>query len=207
MGLFHDSTEARACVHDLEKAGWSSDQVSLIAHRGTDGGGGSDDQLHSGTAKGAAIGGVAGAILGAVALAIPGIGPVLAIGPIAAALAGAGVGAATGGMLGALNDMGVPEREAAYWTEGVKRGGTLVVVRAEPETAGNAQDILDRHGALDIDERAQHEGWALDDPHTETANFGDEGGSSQWGRTVLTADKSRLRARMYERVHPDHRKQ
>ena len=97
-------------------------------------------------------------------LAIPGIGPIIAAGPIAAALAGAGIGAATGGLIGGLTDLGIPDEEAHTYAEGVRRGGTLVTATAHTEMqAARAVDILHRHGAVDIEERAaswRQDGWS-----------------------------------------------
>ena len=145
-GLFRDPNEAQVAVHDLEQAGFARSDISVVTQAASATGEGADEHT-SGTMKGAAIGGVAGALLGVAALAIPGIGPVLAIGPIAAALTGAGVGAATGGIFAVLSELGVPEHEAEYWEEGVRGGGTLLIVHATEETWEDARSILDRHGA------------------------------------------------------------
>jgi hypothetical protein len=122
-----------------------------------------------GAGIGAVVGGLAGILVGLGALAIPGIGPVLAAGPLAAAfagLAGAGAGAVaggvTGGLIGVLADMGVPRENAGYFAEGVRRGGTLVVARATDEMAGTARDILNRHSPIDMNERItqwRQSGW------------------------------------------------
>lgn len=205
VGLFRDPSEARAAVHDLENSGIAREKISVVSREA---GAEITDPIHEpspGTAKGAAIGGIAGAVLGVAALAIPGVGPVLAAGPLAAALTGAGVGAATGGMLGALSDMGMTDDEARHWAEGVKRGGTLVAVHGGEELTEKAQSVLDRHGALDVDAHARSEGWSVEDAHAEAGNFGDEGGSSQWGRSMLSSDAKRLRSRVYDRLSPDHR--
>lgn len=205
VGLFRDPSEARAAVHDLENSGIARDKISVVS-RGEDGD--VKDPTHEpnpATAKGAAIGGVAGAVLGIAALAIPGIGPIVAAGPLAAALTGAGVGAATGGMLGALHDMGMSDEEAQHWAEGLRRGGTLVAVHGGEELTDKAQSVLDRHGALDVDAHRGEEGWSVEDAHAEAPNFGDEGGSSQWGRSVLSSDAKRLRSRVYDRLSPDKR--
>jgi uncharacterized membrane protein len=110
----------------------------------------------------AAIGGMAGFVAGLVALAIPGIGPLLAVGPLAGALAGAGVGAATGGLIGALKDYGVSEQEAEYYQEGLRRGGAIVTVTADEDRADAAAQALKDAGAADILKRAEEwraEGW------------------------------------------------
>jgi hypothetical protein len=208
IGLFRDSNEAQAALHDLERGGFAREQLNLVAY---DGSGHYTDmaressELGSKTTKGAAAGGIAGLLLGLAAVALPGIGPIVAAGPIAAALTGAGVGAAAGGMLGALADMGVPGHEAKYYEEAIRRGGTLLIIRASDEKAEDAQSVLDRHGALDVDERVAEwraEGWNPEEAHSEAGNYGDEGGSSQWGHTVLTASGERRLSRAY----PDHRK-
>jgi hypothetical protein len=111
------------------------------------------------------VGGLAGVLIGLGALVIPGIGPVIAAGPLAtvlAGLAGAGAGAVAGGVLGALVDLGIPEETAGYYAEGVRRGGTLVSVRVEDQYTDKALDILNRHNPVDLDERSQQwrrEGW------------------------------------------------
>jgi hypothetical protein len=155
VGLFRDSVEADVAVRDLVDAGFAHADISLVApeHSPTEP---ESTEDSSGTAKGAAIGGLAGALLGVAGIAIPGIGPLLAAGPIAAVLAGAGVGAAAGGMLAALHDLGIPEQEALHWQEGLKRGGTLVAVHAGEEALGRAQRILDQHGAIDIEGASEH---------------------------------------------------
>jgi uncharacterized membrane protein len=208
IGLFRDSNEAQAALQDLEGAGFTREHLNLVAF---DGSGTYSDlakrssELGSNTTKGAAAGGMAGLLIGLAAVAIPGIGPVVAAGPIAAALAGAGVGAATGGMLGALNDMGVPGNEAKYYQEAIRRGGTMLVVQAGGDTsAEQAQSILDRHGAIDIDEQSagwRAEGWNPDESHSDATNYGEEGGSSQWSHTALTASAKRRGSRVY----PDRR--
>lgn len=142
-----------------------------------------------GAGVGAVIGGLGGLLVGLGALAIPGIGPVVAAGPLAAALtglAGAGAGAVaggvTGGLLGALVDMGVPEENAHYYAEGVRRGGTLVTLRVSDDRTNEAVEILNRHDPVDINDRIniwRNEGWSGFDPAVgpyqvqETAEFED----------------------------------
>jgi uncharacterized protein (TIGR02271 family) len=85
-------------------------------------------------------------------------------------LTGAGVGAAAGGLIGGLTAAGVPDEDAQYYAEGVRRGGTLVMVAAEENKAQQAYDIMMRHGAVDIDERGnqyRQEGWKGYDPNAQ----------------------------------------
>jgi hypothetical protein len=120
----------------------------------------------SGAATGAVTGGVVGGAAGLAAslmgLAIPGIGPIIAAGPIVATLSGAGVGAVAGGLIGGLTDMGVSKTDAEYYAESVRRGGALVTVRADDTRAERAADIMREHGAIDIERRAEQwrqRGW------------------------------------------------
>jgi hypothetical protein len=87
---------------------------------------------------GAAIGGVGGLLLSFAGMAIPGVGPVLAAGPIVAALGGAGLGAAAGGLIGVLTESGIPEDEAGLYAEGVRRGGDSDY-RSSPRGAGRSR--------------------------------------------------------------------
>lgn len=175
VGLMETREEAARVVQELtEKCNCDRSDIGLAA-RGSQGevtgGAGTTgdrtDEATSGALKGAgagaALGGVLGLAAGAASLAIPGLGPIIAAGPIASALAGAGVGAVAGGLIGGLTQMGVPEEEAHYYAEGVKRGGTLVTVHARNDEAANcAERLMQSHGAVDIENRAstwKQQGW------------------------------------------------
>ncbi|KPV48230.1 hypothetical protein SE17_39190, partial [Kouleothrix aurantiaca] len=138
VGLFDTSTEAQNVVQQLVDGGFSRDSISVLANN-RDGYTPSDttataEGAGAGAVGGGVLGGVLGLLVGVGALAIPGIGPVLAAGPLAAALGaagastlvGAGIGAAAGGIIGALVGAGIPEEDAGFYAEGVRRGGTLV---------------------------------------------------------------------------------
>ncbi len=186
VGVFESTGDAQRAFDDLLREGFSHDEISLIANQSR-----SDewtartpaqtasadlrDTPETDTASdvaadagiGAAVGGVGGLLLSFAGLAIPGIGPVLAAGPIVAALGGAGVGAATGGLIGALTDRGVPEEAASHYAEGVRRGDVLVAVHASSERADRASEILNRNGAVNIDDRVSQwrtRGWTRHDP-------------------------------------------
>lgn len=113
---------------------------------------------HSGAATGAVtggvIGGVAGLALAFTSLTVPVIGPIIAAGPIVATLTGVGVGAVAGGLIGGLTDLGVHPEHAEYYAESVRRGGALVTVRAEDDRADEVTRIMQQHGAIDINKRA-----------------------------------------------------
>lgn len=173
--LFDTYTEAQRAVHDLIDQGFSRDDISLISQKpdGTDASVTGQEYIEessgiaAGAGMGAALGGVGGLLLGLSALAIPGVGPIVAAGPLAAALMGAGLGAAAGGLMGALTDLGVPETEAGYYAEGVRRGGVLVLVGTEDTMAERAATILNHHNPLDLNERVtqwRQSGWTRFDP-------------------------------------------
>src|SRR5512144_1518272 len=105
----------------------------------------------TGATSGAVIGGGLGWLVGIGALAIPGLGPFIAAGPIVAALAGIGAGGVVGGIAGALIGMGIPEYEAKRYEGRIKEGGILLSVHADnSEWKSKAKDILERTGAEDI---------------------------------------------------------
>lgn len=167
VGLFDTFTEAQGAVRDLVNKGFPRDTISIAANNAA----GeyvesTASEEWSGTATGAttgaAIGGIGGLLVGLGALAVPGVGPIVAAGPLIAALTGAGVGAVAGGLIGALTDIGVPEEDASYYAEGVRRGGTLVTLNAEDDRAEDAIDILEDHNAVDVEQRAatwKQSGW------------------------------------------------
>jgi hypothetical protein len=195
VGLFDDYAAAQNVVQELIDNGFHRDYISVFANEQARGIYETHDARQVGDANkvsegagagatgGTVLGGALGLLVGAGLLAIPGIGPVLAAGPLAAAigstaaggLVGAGIGAAAGGLLGALIGAGVPEQDAEHYTEGVRRGGTLVTVETEDRMADNAYRIMQRHGAVDINERGEQwrrEGWtgfdSAADPYTPT---------------------------------------
>jgi hypothetical protein len=182
VALYDDIDTARYVIQELVDSGFTNDQISLVANDAgeeysryfdDDASRNFDEEVDSGAGVGAGIGaiigGLGGLVVGLGALAIPGIGPVVAAGPLAtavSALAGAGIGAVaggvTGGLLGALVDMGVPEEQAGYYTEGVRRGGTLLVLQADEMMHDRAVEIMNRYNPVDIRDRAnywQEQGW------------------------------------------------
>jgi len=171
VGVFHSVSDAQAAIRELESRGISRDDISLVANKNAVG---YDTMTSSEKDKasdvvadagiGAAIGGVGGLLLSAVgAITLPVIGPILAAGPIAAALTGAGIGAAAGGLIGALTEHGIPEEHARFYAEGVRRGDVLVTVRAPMGREDEVSDVLDDHRAVDVDERVSNwrqRGWS-----------------------------------------------
>lgn len=104
----------------------------------------------TGTATGGLIGALGGLLVGLGTLALPGLGPIVAAGPLAATLGGAAVGAATGGLIGALVDAGVPEEYASTYATHVERGHVLLTVRTDERSAAEVRDIMRHAGALNV---------------------------------------------------------
>jgi stress response protein YsnF len=155
--------DAESAIRDLESYGVSRSDISVMAAEEARAASGYTEGERStagrsaakGAGAGAAVGGGLGLLAGLTSLAIPGFGPIIAAGPIAAALTGAGIGAATGGVIGALAGMGVPDEEAELYAEGVRRGGVLVAVKTEDRSADDVADILERHNPEDVDKRSE----------------------------------------------------
>jgi hypothetical protein len=170
--LYDDYSAATQAVRDLEAAGLSQSDISIIANnadnwyqdnrgRKTDrvdrDHDGTDDRVEgaeAGAGIGAVVGGTAGLLAGLGILAIPGVGPVVAAGWLAALAAGAVAGGAAGGIIGALTQSGVSKEDAHVYAEGVRRGGTLVVARVPDRERSRYEAILDR-SAVNIRDRGE----------------------------------------------------
>lgn len=168
--LYDDHAQAREAVSALESAGFSSSEISLVASstmRRSYDDEATDGDVSGGAATGATIGGVAGAGAGLLAalgvIAIPGLGPLVAAGALATTLTTAAGGALAGGIVGSLVDYGMSEDDANLYAEGVRRGGTLVTVRAPDRRAVEARAILDRYNPVNAGERRKQymgSGWS-----------------------------------------------
>jgi hypothetical protein len=158
FGIYPHQTSVENGVDALKAAGFSNNDISVLFPQKE----GTKDFAHekstkapegatTGAGTGALLGGGLGWLVGIGALAIPGLGPFIAAGPIMAALAGAGVGGAVGGLTGALVGMGIPEYEAKRYEGRVKDGGILLSVNSDTsEEIKQAKEILERTGAQDI---------------------------------------------------------
>jgi len=171
IALYDDFSTARRAVEDLVSAGFPRDTISILANDADERHAAylrdnnmEDDDVHGD--EGAGFGAVVGALVGLGVALIPGIGPVLAAGPLAAAAMagiGAAAGAVTGGVVASLVDLGVPEDEAGLYAEGIRRGGTLVSVTVDESQVNRAQDIMNRHNPTDLDRHGaswRESGWS-----------------------------------------------
>ncbi|MDO9418488.1 general stress protein [Pararhizobium sp.] len=176
-GLFDDYSDASTAVSALEAQGIPSDDISIVSNN-------ADDRYHAdsnaadgagaGAGIGAAVGGVGGLLTGLGIMAIPGVGPVVAAGWLAAtaagAVAGAVAGGAAGGLIGALTDSGVPEDHAHVYAEGVRRGGTLVTAKVDDDLQDEAEAILQKSNWVDPATRRDayvQDGWTEFDDTAE----------------------------------------
>lgn len=154
IGVFENKQQAEKAVNALRNSGFDTNEISIVAKGGKKNNGNNGDEetlemdtLTDGTATGGVIGGLAGLAIGAGALAIPGIGPLFAAGPIAGLLSGA----ATGGIAGSLIDWGIPAERGRYYEEEVKKGKMLTVIRAHEQKVQLAADLLRQNGAKDVE--------------------------------------------------------
>ena len=158
FGIFPSIAGADRCVSTLLTAGFSNDDISVLApdqestrQLATEKNTKAPEGAAAGATTGGLLGGTLGLLAGIGALAIPGVGPLIAAGPIMGTLAGLGAGAATGGLIGALAGMGIPEYEAKRYEGRVKDGGVLVSVHCDdPEQVDRAKEVLETAGAEDV---------------------------------------------------------
>ena len=194
-GLFDDYEDAQSAVRELEQAGISSQNISIIANN-ADGlysdGSNAAEGAGAGAAIGATGGGAVGLLTGLGLMAIPGVGPVVAAGWLAATAAGAATGAiaggAVGGVIGALTESGIDEADANVYAEGIRRGGALVTARSLSEPlAERAEMILRNRGVDPAERRAAYEatGWRRFDERAEPLT-----------RTEIEMHRARLRSRL-----------
>jgi hypothetical protein len=158
FGIYSNREQVEDGIQALRNNGFRTEDISILFSENE----GTKDFAHvkatkapegasAGAAGGAVLGGVLGWLAGIGAIAIPGVGPFIAAGPLMAALAGAGVGGTVGGITGSLVGMGIPEYEAKRYEGRVRKGGYLLSVHCDDsEWARKAKDILQQTGAEDI---------------------------------------------------------
>ena len=159
-GVFNDQSDAQQALNALKAAGFSPDQVSVVAKdtsetktmvESSDMGGAETSGIGAGALMGGLFGGAAGWLVGIGALAIPGIGPIVAAGALATTLGGAAIGAAAGGLIGALVGAGIPEEDARGYETHIREGRILITAQATTATeAQSARDAFDRYGGTDV---------------------------------------------------------
>ena len=158
FGIYKTRAQAEQAVDRMLAAGFTKNDISVLLADTTS----TKEFSHekntkapegttTGVVAGGAVGGTLGLLAGIGALAIPGVGPLIAAGPIMGALAGLGVGGAVGGLIGALVGMGIPEYEAKRYEGRIKEGGILLSVHCNSsDEVSRAKDLLKETGAEDI---------------------------------------------------------
>ena len=166
FGIYRDRTAAESGVDSLIECGVRREDISALLPDNP----GTKDFVHekgtkapegatAGATAGVVVGGTLGLLVGVGALAIPGLGPFIAAGPLMAALAGAGGAGVVGGIIGALVGMGMPEYEAKRYEGRLKKGGILLSVHSDnSDWTRKAKDILERTGAEDVSSTGETKG-------------------------------------------------
>jgi hypothetical protein len=164
VGVFKEPGDVRDALSALKRAGFEKDEIGLAVLQAPDAEGVDlEADAHrvrvdetTGILAGGILGGVAGWLIGAAAVAVPGLGALIAAGALVGAVGGAGLGAAAGGLIGMLVEHGIGREEAEYYHEQIRLGATLVTVRNDSR-ADEAQAILQQHGAHDYHTRTSQE--------------------------------------------------
>jgi hypothetical protein len=181
FGIYKTRQEASIAVDAMRAAGFRNEDISALLPENT----GTKEFAHekntkapegatTGLASGAVLGGAFGWLVGIGTIAIPGIGPFLAAGPIMTALAGVGAGAVTGGLLGALIGLGMPEYEAKRYEGRIKNGGILLSIHCDDsDWLKRAKEIMERTGADDISSagEASADYMKSDKPRPDAASY------------------------------------
>lgn len=154
IGIFSSYGMAEKAVAQLRSTGFTGEEINIISKQNQKNQRGNgneveyeDDDIADGTLTGGTIGGIGGLLLGAGALAIPGVGPILAAGPIAAAIGGA----MAGGIAGGLIDWGIPAEVSRKYEKSVSQGDILAIVRTNSTKVDSAAQILRQNGAADVE--------------------------------------------------------
>jgi uncharacterized membrane protein len=159
VGVFAAEYEASRVIEELKRQGCRTEDISIIARNSEsadtirdESGTQAPEGIATGAATGGLLGGLTGLLMGIGALAIPGIGPIIAAGPLAATLAGAAIGAGSGGLVGGLIGLGIPEEEAKRYDNYVDEGHILVMVDVEGEQKEEeVKRIFVQHNSLNGD--------------------------------------------------------
>jgi uncharacterized membrane protein len=157
MGMFDSRAEAEAAIERLQEIGIDRDRISVAMkdsrekHALTTSTGAHDlsaEGATTGMVSGAGVGALVGLAIAGSTVVLPGIGPFVIAGPLAAALTGAGIGAASGGLIGGLIGAGIPEDEAQHFSSGMERGNVLVAAHVPDDEVNATRKIFDEEGSL-----------------------------------------------------------
>lgn len=147
IGVFDSRSNAEKAVNSLRQQGFTTEEINIISkQQNHDDPSDQDDDIMDGTLTGGTLGGIGGLLLGAGALVIPGIGPIIAAGPIAAAVSGAIAGGITGGLI----DWGIPADESHHYEQEVVQGSILAIIRTDAAKINSVAQILRQNGAKEV---------------------------------------------------------
>lgn len=149
IGVFSSRNDAEQAVQTLRNHGFTTEEISIVSKHGAKHNQQTtyEDDITDGALTGGTLGGIGGLIVGAGALAIPGIGPIVAAGPIAAALSGA----VAGGIAGGLIDWGIPAETSRRYEQSVAQGNILAIVKTQQSKVQQASQVLRQNGAQDVE--------------------------------------------------------
>lgn len=153
IGVFESRSRAENAVNTLRSQGFTTEEINIVSkkQRNQDQDGVYDDDITDGTLTGGTLGGIGGLLMGAGALMLPGLGPILAVGPIAAAVGGA----IAGGIAGGLIDWGIPAEASQRYEQEVAHGSILAIIRTDAAKVDSAAQILRQNGAKDVENHSK----------------------------------------------------
>jgi uncharacterized membrane protein len=148
VAVFDSASGAEKAVSELRRQGFTQEEISIVSKKHSDDQGKRyEDDITDGALTGSTLGGIGGLLVGAGALAIPGIGPIVAAGPIAAALSGA----LAGGVAGGLIDWGIPAEASKRYETHVSAGSILAILKTQQSKANQASSLLTEYGANSVE--------------------------------------------------------
>lgn len=153
IGVFESRAKAENAVNTLRKQGFTTEEINIVSkkQKSQDQDGTYDDDITDGTLTGGTLGGIGGLLMGAGALMLPGIGPIIAVGPITAAVGGA----IAGGIAGGLIDWGIPAEASQRYEQEVAGGSILAIIRTDTTKVSSAAQILRQNGAKDVENHSK----------------------------------------------------
>ncbi|MDF2635398.1 MAG: hypothetical protein K0R78_2272 [Pelosinus sp.] len=153
IGVFESRSRAENAVNTLRKQGFTTEEINIVSkkQRTENQHETYDDDITDGTLTGGTLGGIGGLLMGAGALMLPGLGPILAVGPITAAVGGA----IAGGIAGGLIDWGIPAEASQRYEQEVAHGSILAIIRTDTTKVNSAAQILRQNGAKDVENHSK----------------------------------------------------
>lgn len=153
IGVFESKSKAESAVNSLRQQGFTNEEINIVSKKQqhNDQDETFDDDITDGTLTGGTLGGIGGLLMGAGALMLPGIGPILAVGPITAAVGGA----IAGGIAGGLIDWGIPAEASHRYEQEVAHGSILAIIRTDSTKVNSAAQILRQNGAKDVENHSK----------------------------------------------------